>query len=670
MGKSTTVATGSNAAVHIGSETTWGEPVNPTHAIDFTSESITAEQEDLESEAITGKRGTKFMRQGTLDISGDISFENSAEGYGVLMRHALGDYIRLQRVDGGVHGRINHDELREIASDPDNGTREIITLAEDHSGGFQEGADTDKFAIVYRDGNDQLKQDPDTTVPETGYNYESYGAQDETTINAVSSGSSPDTDPITGTADADSVTLDGVVDLDGNYTEPNFSSEGGVVRLGPNREEYKYYNAESTGTDGEVKLYFKAGALPTSPSWEGTGAYLLPSFATWDGGDSGTATATLFSTQNSTFGSANEIIDKGSFVYLYDDDDTTGEDWSGVWTHHLERGEELPEGLTVEVDRHAAVFIYTGMKVDSVSLEFETNSLVTGTFTLMGQDELIHDNLASDVAPVTHGTVSTPRTITVQGDAAQYWPNPESGSSISGASTGHSHLDYVEITIGEETEIKYTEKKVVTSNGTVDEVQLELVDSQNNNNYNSDDEIERYHPQDTSVALRTSTKEQNPEVADLTPLTSFETNVYLEGTFEEALSGSLTLNNNLNGDKYGLGQRQRFQIAAEDVELEASLTFEFDDAKHYKRFREEEYFPVEFKCISEAEQSPIDNTSVLSQAYYLLPKCKFGGTTPTVDDDSFIQADFPIMPILDTEMNNTDLICIIVNDEKLDVRNN
>lgn len=672
MGKSTTVASGAAAGISIGSESTWGEPVTPTtHLVDFTSESLAAEENTLESEAISGDRGTKFVRQGTLDVGGDISFENSAEGYGVLMRHALGDYIRLQRVDGGVHGRINHDGLRTISSDPDNGTREIITLAEDHSGGFKEGADSDKFAIVYRDGNDQLQQDPDTTSAATGYNYESYGAHDETTVSSTTTDGNA-TDPITSSASADKVTLDGVVDLDGNYTEPNFSAEGGVVKLGPKRKEYLYYNASGTGTDGKVELYFPANTLPSSPGWVGDGAQLLASFATWDGGDSAGNTTNLFSTQNSTLGSDNQIVDKGSFVYLYDDTDGTDPDWSGVWTHHLERGEELPTGLTVEVDRQAAVFIYSGMKVESVSLEFETNSIVTGTFTLIGQKEYIHDELKNDVPPVTHSSVSSGsspgRVIEVKGKAAEHWPNPESGNSISGSSTGHSHLNYVEVTIGEETNIKYVEKKVTKTDGTIDKIELELVDV-SGSTYGNDDEIERYHPQDTSVALRTSIQEQDPEVPDLTPLTSFETNVYIDGTFEEAMSGSLTLNNNINGDKYGLGQKERFQLAPEDVELEASLTFEFDDAKHYKRFREAEYFPVEFKCISEAEASPIGSTDVLSQAYYLLPHCKFSGSTPTVDDESFIQSDFPVMPILDTDMNNTDLICIIVNDEKLDVKN-
>ena len=649
MSKNTVQATGARASVAIGEESIWGEAVNPTHALAFTSEGLSASEETLESEAIRGDRGRHNIIPGVLDISGDISFEQAASGFGMLIRHTLGDYIKAPNCDGGVHGRMEDDVLTAVGEDTDRG---VLPLAKEHSGGFL--AATGTFAVVDRAGaNNSLRFDKDAT----GYEYDTYTRSERSHVHSVTPTDSDH--PEEATTGGASITIYPIARPDGSgYDVPEFNDNGGLLEIGPSRRKVKYTGQMAVqvtiggGNVDTVKLFLDTNDVPadntgTNPVEAGDFVFGFAGFAWAD-----------VSTVN-----ANLVAAKGSFVYEYEETE-----YNGVFTHHIERGRYLPEGLTVEVDRDAAVFMYTGCKGSSFTWSFETNSIVTATSSLLGQKEHAMATLVEDVLPAT-SPIGDPDDVDATGyiliENAEAFPNP--------ADAGRTEMDAAEITIGERTGIYYNEKVLAGAGdgkGYTDEdevYKLVLSNADGTIDSGANAQVEMFHPAGSNVDNRTPRVVADPVTGKDDPLTSFESMVYIDGYYEEVLSGEVSLENNLNADKYGLGSKNRLAVIAEQAEVSATLTMEFDDGKHYNRFKNGSFFYLEFKCISETQGAEIGATGILPQQYVILPRCKFNGETPVVSDRSFIQSDMPIMAIVDDEYETTDLICILVNGQTEDV---
>lgn len=616
MGVSTSPATGARGAVRVGEETVFGVAVAPTHLIDFTSESITAAETAIVSEAIRPDRGIHALIRGNLDINGDVNFEQSTSGFGMLLRHSLGDYILADSgtggTDGGIHGRsadaaerlVDLSTLNLVAG----GDRSIIKFTDDQSTTFEAGG---VVSVVYRDANDALQYNDNSSV---GYGYDNYAGAEATYVSLA-----PDTaaQDYTGVNPAPvsvtKVTLADVLDDDGNAVKPDFNPTGGVVEFGDRRIEYEYF--EYNATTGEMWL---------SPGSVTAAAALTPTFVVAQ--NDGAIGKACISRDNAVIGIPGAALGLGTWIYQF------SAAYGDVYTHHLERGRFLPTGLTIEVDRDAAVFLYTGMKVNTLTLNFETNAIVTGTINFIGQKEFTMAELLEDAVPGD--------TTVVISDWTAFLTDPGDGT---GGGT---------FTIGEETELTFTS----------------ITDNQNGTyTMNGVGTIARFHPKGSNVDPRSTTEAATTFEGSNSPLTSFETTVYMRGAFEEVLSGSLTLNNNLNGDKFGLGSRTRLALVEEQAVVEASVSLEFDDGKHYKRFIDGETFALEFRAISEADDSEIGNTGVLASATYFAPKCKFSGTTPLIASTSFITHDMPLQCIVDDEFNTTDLVIILVNGSENDV---
>lgn len=601
MGISTAPAVGARGAIHVGEETVYGAPVRPTHLIDFTSESLTASETVLESASIRSDRGRHKLIQGNLDIAGDISFEQSCSGFGMLIRHALGDYVKVPSVDGGMHARVALDSVTQATAVGTGSAKSILKLADDTASRFE---DTGAFHVVRRDATSN-----DLTLLDnggSGWAYDGYNPRLTSYVLAV------DPAATSGGATVTSVTVAQVYDAEGNLVDPEFSAEGGIVKLGADRQEYIFVEAVSVA--GGVELFLHPDSVTAN------GAPLVDSYAF--------NVPTLVS--NADFVGLTPAI--GDWVYQYD------ANFAGVYTHHIERGARLPIGLTVEIDRDAAIFLYTGNKINTMTVTFETNAIVTGTFSLMGRDEYAIANLLEDVLPGAK---------TIQIENARAFPD----SGI--------------LTIGEETNLHYS-SKVDNGDGTFT-VTLTYNLTDGNVAGNEDKSIERFHFRGSNVDSRSSTKAATVFAGNTSPLTSFETQVYIDGSWEEVLSGSLTLTNNLNDGKFGLGSKKRLGLVEQQATVEAQLSLEFDDGKHYKKFIEGEFFSLEFRCISDADDSEIGETGVLSQAYYYLPKCKYNGTTPNIAGTEYITYDAPITAIVDDDLKTTDLVVILVNGLSEDV---
>jgi hypothetical protein len=614
MGIQTKPSTGSRGVVHVGDEGTYGVLVSPTHLIEFTSESLSAAENVLMSEAIREDRGRREVIRGNFDVQGELAFEQNTSGLGIILRHALGDYILAEKIDGGIHARVAKNAVVSIPvvdsapAQADWLLNSCIVFADDHSGGFEPAG---LFGLVKRDATGALVYDDNAGA---GFSYTSYTPSSVTYVTAV------DLADITYTGytatDVASIVLAQVRASDGSLVDPSVNAIGGTVKLGAGRKEYRYFQAD-TSVPGSVKLYLVPADVAAN------GNPLVNDYVQ--------IVACLTNDDVAgAFGTVGTGLDKGQWIYQFN------ANYTGVYTHHIERGRYLPVGLTIEVGRDAAFFLYTGAKVNTLTLTFDSNAIVTGSASFVGRAETSIAKLVKDVVPEAASIEIS------NGDA---FPShlDSNGDPIPGFSAM--------ITIGEETEIRYT-TKTKALDGTVILGGIAATGRT---------AIERFHPKGSNVDSRSSIRASNIIEGTTVPLSSFEIMVYMDGYFEEVLSGSLTLNNNLNTDKYGLGSRFRLATIENRAEVEGSLTMEFDDGKHYKKYIEGEYFSVEFKCVSEYEESEIGATGVASQAYYFCPKARFGGTTPVIGSTDIINMDMPFMAVVDDELKTTDLVIILVN---------
>lgn len=602
MALTTQPATGSRGQIHVGQQSSFNEIVQPDHLICFTSESIAATENVLESEAICGAdRGRSLPVRGSLDVAGDINFELAASGFGILMKNALGDYIRVPNADGGYHARVVGTPVSLGA------VADLVELAEESPNVFPLTGVLEVTA-VYRDTAGALAQ-------QNGIEYTGMNTYEASYAAAAS-----------GPGAVQTVTLAQIYDIEGNLVDPVPNATAGIALIGNDRVKCYYSNVG--GAPGAVTIDFvtadNAGLGVTVPTIAADDAIILvPALA-----------GTL-----GVLSSSPELVAGTMLLHSDDEADPALNLYTNVYTHYMERGAFLPPGMTVEVDRDAAIFVYNGMKVGTLTVNFENNAIVTGTFSLQGKAEYAMATLAQDVVPAG---VTTSQDILLEAGSANAFPT---------AGT---------LTIGERTNIAYTGKTEVDVGG-VTYVRLTIP------NATAETAIDRFHPKGSNVDSRTSTKAATVYEGDNSSLTAFETIVCIDGAFEEVLAGSLTLNNNLNGDKYPLGSRFKAQIVEERAEVDAQLTMEFDDGKNYNKFIKGEFFALEFKCISEADDSEIGSTGVLSQAYFYLPLCKYTGNTPVIEDDSYITHDMPIIAAPKRTEDTTDLIAIFVNDEQYDV---
>lgn len=603
MGVSTVASTGARGAISIGEEVLYGIPVQPTHKLEFTSESLAETETPLTSAAIRPDRSRGQQVKGSLDIGGDLSYEVSASGMGLLFRYALGDYLLVPNAEGGIHARQAKAAAVGLALVDSFPASQTLVLADDTIGVFTTG----KVAVVYKDANNILQLDDNAGA---GFDYDSFNERLVSRVTAVVANDATHSGGIT---DAVAITLAPYMGPDGSMVNPELNVGGGVLTYGQTRVETTYFESQDLGAGNGTKVWLNPADTPTA-------APNLPVV-----GDVVIVKPCL--TIEATFAAG---LDQGLGYWLYEFEPNAA-DYDGVFVHHIERGRRLPVGLTVEVDRDASIFVYSGMKVNQLVVNFETNAIVTATASLMGQAEYAMSPLVFDVVP---GAAS----ITIEDGTA--FPN-------SGV-----------LTIGEETGMTYS-AKTLNPDGTTT---LTMADT----NTANPTAIQRIHLKGENVDPRSSNIVATPVEGINKPLTVFEAAAYIDGSFEEVLSGSITLNNNINPDKYMLGSPRRAQLVEQRAEVDATLSMEFDDGKNLIKFKQGTHFSLEIRCVSEEEDSEINNTGVMSQAYFYLPNCRYTGTTPNIADDNYIVHDMPIIATPDPVLKTTDYVIILVNGLEFD----
>lgn len=618
MGILTSAATGSRGRVTIGQESVFGQIVQPTHLFELVSESIQATETPIESAAIRGDRAKHDITRGYLDVGGDINGELAVSGFGLLLYNTLGvDYERLNRVDGGYHSRLEHGLEGAITI----GSDYFLEFAHESILRFPDVTDS-QVKFVYRDPSISALDSigVQQVSASVGYAYSESQGKALTHLTAVG-------------ALGVTLSLAGVLDENGATVALDLSSIG-VLYCGQNKVPIRYDGITSVvGTVVTVDVLAAdqtaAAALTTLDIVDvAPGLVMLDADAT--------SLQTLVEAAIAAPGTTDVV--KGSWTYLFLDDVAFPETvYDTIYTHHMEASRKLPAGMTVEVDRDAAVFVYSGMKVNSAAFTFEPNANVTVAFSLLGREEYAMAKLVNDA---NIGDTS----ITVI-DALHF---PSAGTITVGGS-GVA-----------ETGITYT-GKTANADGTYTLTGIPGAGSAS---------IQYSHRKGGHVDLRTTTAVASPIAGTNQPLVTFEATAYVNGSVEEVLSASVTITNNLNADKRGLGDRFRLEIVEERRMVEGNFNVEFDDGHNYRKFIDGEFFFVEIRCVSEQEDDcgeGVDLTGVLGQMYFIMPRVRYGGTTPNIEGESYITHDLPMMAKWDDCYNTPDVLIILVNRLEEDV---
>jgi len=89
--------------------------------------------------------------------------------------------------------------------------------------------------------------------------------------------------------------------------------------------------------------------------------------------------------------------------------------WDNVYTHYIEAAKTLPAGMTFEVGRDVAYFVYSGMKINTIENTYEAQQILQGTFNLIGKGEYTGGLLS--VAASVADTTLTLKKFTTSGPA-------------------------------------------------------------------------------------------------------------------------------------------------------------------------------------------------------------------------------------------------------------
>jgi hypothetical protein len=348
--------------------------------------------------------------------------------------------------------------------------------------------------------------------------------------------------------------------------------------------------------------------------------------------------------------------------------------------HYLELGADIPEGLNVDVLRDISLFVYTGMRPNTFTMNFNSGEIVNGSFGMVG----IHEHAGSELTADRPNTAAGGAAYVTVEDLRIFNAHPTDNVSMFG--------------IGAEGEIVYTS---ITPNPVIAPATLDV--SGIHFDYPIPGEINTPAFARGAAQLGTDivgaavpaaawpslgggewgwfagqpcwpmTHRANDgaagvvdilaNVPDLPPFSYFEAhaemstesliNTDVGGAFEgrnqglefiDVMSANFTVDNGVFTDKYELGSRFRKRAPAQQRNVTGTLSLEFDDMRMYWKFFKGKKFSIMLRCISEdADRGSLvgcDEECPYSVCFYMR-RCHFTGETPSASGPDMIVTDMP-----------------------------
>lgn len=581
---------------------------------DFTSESLSFEETTLESESIRDGRGRAPTTRGARSPEGDLNGEFMPELHARLIRHSLGDALRMNEIDGAQRGRLSVDYAN---------TSTFVLFVADYVHDFP--IDGGEVGLVYRDRSvlNTLKYENNS---DNYFDYDEFRPALSTYLaesKTIDVETTPDTIEIRKGMNGEVFNTLNAADIGDGFTGTFRVEIDGAVYI------LTYDNIDATDPDNFVANIVSitgpgGTSLDTLAVTVGKPAYSTasmfgedPIFAGFDDADLGT--------------DLENTVPSGAFVYgRWNNVDVR----DNLWAHHIEIGDDLPPGLTVEVVRDAVNFLYVGMMVNTASFTFDSQALANCTYSLIGVEEFSVVALAREAAP---------------GDSVIYVDEePIAFNYTSGY-----------LTIGQEARIRHG---AVSYNPTLDLWEIAITGT-------AEEAIQRSHKIGSNVDSSVTRSEVNPLIPEIPRFAWFEGHVTKDTDEIEVLNASLTIENNLGTDKFMLGKISRAAIREARCEVSGTLNVEFDDGRHYKDFLKGNSFSVDLRWISDDPNYTVEDNIVYPiSTTFFCPRVRLEGETPTIDDDSYITHDLNFMAEDDGRFSvrNPALVVTVTNRSETD----
>lgn len=355
----------------------------------------------------------------------------------------------------------------------------------------------------------------------------------------------------------------------------------------------------------------------------------------------GVTNITTFDVTTSATGGGGEIertvvIPVGAWIFQIEGQVNGNGYWDDVYTHYIEASKDLPEGQTIEVGRDVAFFVYSGMKVNTIENSYAAQEILQATVNFLGKGEFSGGDLNADV--LAAATTIYVKNLTV---------DPSDSTAVIGFDkTGGT------IQIGDENGIAYTSYTYSTVTG----LATFTVGA---------GEIDYAHAEGEPVGAQVAWDDPvDPPSTDM--LTSFQAGIYIDGSWEEVLSGNWTLNNNLYPDKFQMGERFRAGLPEQQRTVEGLIHVEFDNLILYHKFINGTEAFLEIRAVDESESiaTPAGDTAgytVYRQKHTLFPRIKFTGTTPQIGGPEMIEHDMNYTALRDPDNDMNEVAVIFVN---------
>lgn len=143
------------------------------------------------------------------------------------------------------------------------------------------------------------------------------------------------------------------------------------------------------------------------------------------------------------------------------------------------------------------------------------------------------------------------------------------------------------------------------------------------------------------------------------PFTGFQGAVTIDGVAQGIMSLNFTLTNNLFGDKFELGDRQRAALIEQRRTTEGTINTEFDNLDLYRKFVNGTSGNLVVTLTSDQYVNAAHGTKY--SFVVRLPNIKFYGATPVIGGADIITTDFPFNALYDDVTPCPDLRITITN---------
>ena len=652
-------AVGAKGLIGYAQEGCWGSQVDtPRKYIDFLNESIVSEIGSLVSASLRPDRAVHKRISGTESAGGDVNVEIGPTGYGSWMKHALGD-AQTTRVDEAfvmVVGAVTTAALT-VTHAAGLATTFAVTIT-GGAGNFSADltdatADTIAELMVLVNNHTDL----------TAYSPYSY-RNDATPLTVIQS-----EDYTVGTDPSNTLEVQAAVDLLGHTDSAWVVAHGfGVYSHQIDGfEEVPEGLSVLIGRDVAAFLYsgcrVNTFALNAVPSEIFTGTFGLMA--------KGGTTASP-----PTADSGNTGNEKNAFDLRY-----TGAGAPCTCT--------IVNGDTLEIDSATAAEDFT-LNISEEFIDPDTGR-VWAVHKMGGLLEYLKSKsyLFVDVAPyvdwevpsnqlkaaaATDINVTAANIVTFNFDSGDLVASPALWGDYIGTDSGTAVTLYVRVhtTAGVPgvARLEFSTDGITYLNDVLSSATLATEIRTGAGNTNTGFTI--FFPDDTALIAAdvwTFTTIYTPltsvtYASDQDPFSGFQGALTMDGAAQDVMAWTTTVNNNLFGDKFHLGERVRGMLPEQQRNIEGTLTVEFDDLDLYRKFVNGTAADLSIVFGSGVKitdalmgDSKNDHTLTVRQ-----PNIEFNGATPVIAGVEIITVDMPYVALWDDTNALPDMRMTLVND--------